>query len=389
MDVPLELNLNCQIESHSTAQIFGFCVDEKCKEKNKFACSECVFDIHAQHKLVKIKDLNKFIQSKFKDYKESVEKDKENFDIIKKNELNHIEKIKQLKNDIINELENKINSFIEELKNKYKGLIGNNANNYANLKEYEDFFIGNAAPTQKLDLVKLSEICGNIYKPGPQNKNNNPIKKNLKNQINFENLNKRFENYIKEELSTMNDHIKENFLIFPDDIFVISSSQFEWCEKTYSGYEFFYELEKNKMKGTKIMSNGTITILRAKELLEDNYKYNIKFKIGLRNWDDFDVGIGTEKVGDSCWLRTKESLCLSNIGVMNLGINMDNTINLRDNDIVDFEINTEDNKKYFKASINDKLVCSFDYNLKNVYIMAAMRNNGNSIEVLKYVASPI
>ena len=414
MDVPLELNLNCQIESHSTAQIFGFCVDEKCKEKNKFACSECVFDIHAQHKLVKIKDLNKFIQSKFKDYKESVEKDKENFDIIKKNELNHIEKIKQLKNDIINELEKKINSFIEELKNKYKGLIGNNANNYANLKEYEDFFIGNAAPTQKLDLVKLSEICGNIYKdnynkndnnnkevknqtktpsdfskPGPQNKNDNPEKKNLKNQINFENLNKRFENYIKEELSTMNDHIKENFLIFPDDIFVISSSQFEWCEKTYSGYEFFYELEKNKMKGTKIMANGTMTILRARELLEDNYKYNIKFKIGLKNGGDFDVGIGTEKVGDSCWLRTKESLSLSNIGVMNLDINMDNSIKLKDNDIVDFEISTEDNKKYFKASINDKLVCLLDYNLKDVYIMAAMRNNGNSIEVLKYVASPI
>ena len=258
----------------------------------------------------------------------------------------------------------------------------------------------------------MSEICGNIYKdnyhqndnkdiknktkipsifskPGPENKNDNPGKKNLKKPINFINLNKQFENYIKEELSTMNNYINENFLKFPDHIFVFSSSHFEWCEKTYSGYDFFYELEKNKMKGTKVLSNGTMTVLRAKELLEENYKYNIKFKIGLINGGDFDVGIGTEKVGDSCWLRSKESLCLSNIGILNLDINMDNSIRLRDNDIVDFEISTEDNKKYFKASINDKLVCLLDYNLNNVYIMAAMRNNGNSIEVLKYAASPI
>lgn len=411
MDASLELNLNCQIENHSSAQIFGFCIDENCKEKNKFACSECIFDIHSQHKLVKIKELNKFIQSKYKDYKESVEKEKETLDIYKKSELNNIEKIKQLKTEIINELEKKINSFIEDLTNKYKNLIGNNGNNYANLKEYEDFFIGNAAPIQRLDLVKLSEICGNIYKdnykkdtkevenkkntplgfskPGPDIKKDIPEKKKLKKKINLEELNKEFENYIKEELSTMNNYIEENFLKFPGYIFDSSSTHFEWCEKTYSGYDFFYDLENNKMKGTKISSNGTMTILRAKELLEENYIYNIKFKIGLTNGGDFDVGIGTEKVGDSCWLRTKESLCLSNIGVMNLDINMDNSIRLRDNDIVDLEINTEEKKKYFKASINNKLVCFIDYDLNNVYIMAAMRNIGNSIEVLKYTALPI
>ena len=410
MDASLELNLNCQIESHSTSQCFGFCIDENCKEKNKFACSECIFDIHSQHKLLKIKDLNKFIQSKFKDYKESVEKEKETLDIYKKIESNHIEKIKQLKTDIINELEKKINSFIEELTNKYKELIGNNGNNYANLKEYEEFFLGNAAPIQKLDLIKLSEICGNIYKDnykkeskeeenkktpsgfsktGPDNKSDNSQKKKLKKKINFEDLNKEFENYIKHELSSMNNYIETKFLRFPEHIFDLSSTPFEWCEKTYSGYEFFYELENNKKKGTKVLSNGTMTILRAKELLEENYKYKIKFKIGLINGGDFDVGIGTEKVGDSCWLRTKESLCLSNIGVMNLDINMDNSIRLKDNDIVDLEINTQEKKKSFKGTINNKLICLIDYDLDNVYIMAAMRNIGNSIEVLKYEALPI
>ena len=104
-----------------------------------------------------------------------------------------------------------------------------------------------------------------------------------------------------------------------------------------------------------------MTILRAKDQLEDNCLYKIKFKIGLKSGGDFDIGIGTEKVGESCWLRTKESLCISNIGIMNLDINMDNSIKLKDNDIIDLEINTEIGKKTFRGSINKKLVCGARY----------------------------
>ena len=74
---------------------------------------------------------------------------------------------------------------------------------------------------------------------------------------------------------------------------------------------------------------------------------------------------------------------------MNLDINMDDSIKLKDNDIVELEIGTEEKKKYFKGLINDKLVCLLDFELNDIYIMAAMRNTSNFIEVLKYDVTPI
>ena len=131
-----------------------------------------------------------------------------------------------------------------------------------------------------------------------------------------------------------------------------------------------------------------MTILRAKDKLENNFRYKIKFKLGLKSGGDFDVGIGPEKCRDRCWLRTRESICISNVGIMNLDINMDNSTKLKINDIIDLEINTEE-KKYFKGFINDKLVCLLDFDLNDIYIMAAMSNNSNFIEIFKYDVSPI
>ena len=405
MEPSLELDsLNCQHPGHSGSQIIGFCIDEKCKETNKFACSECIFDVHSLHRLVKIKELNNLIQTKYKVYKQNLEEEKKIIEVYKASELESIEKIEKLKKDVINEIENKTNNFIQELKNKYNELINFNAKDFANLKDYEEFFIGNAAPIQKPDHSKLSEICFNIYKEGNKSSGGTPSegastekpskkqkeqkeKKEQKNNFILENFKKEFDNYIKDQFSSIQKYINDNYLIMPNNFF--NSKGFEWCEQTYSGYDFFYELSNNKTKGVKTLSNGTMTILRAKEMLENNHLYKIKFKIGLRNNGDFDVGIGTEKVGDSCWLRTKESLCISNTGVLNLDLNMDNSITLRDKDIVYLEISTEEGNKYFEGHINGKLICKLDFYLDNVYIMAAIRNTNNYIEVLEYKDSPL
>ena len=219
-----------------------------------------------------------------------------------------------------------------------------------------------------------------------------PILPNDKNKTNinliFENFNKLFDNLIKEEMVSASKYINEKFLNIPDNYFS-NKPKFEWCEVTYSGYDFFYELTNNKTKGTKILSNGTMTVLRAKEKLENNFIYKIKFKIGLKNGGDYDLGIGTEKCGESCWLRNKESICISNVGILNLDMNMDNSFKLKDNDIIDLEISTKEKQKYFKCLVNDNLVCLLDFDLNDVYIMAAMRKNSNYIELLKYDVSPI
>lgn len=402
MEPSLELDsLNCQVLNHCGSQIIGFCIDEKCKEPNKFACPECIFDTHPQHKLLKIKDLNSLIQTKYKDYKQTLDEDKKVIDDYKASELADIEKIEKIKQKVINEIEKKTNNFIQELKNKYNELINFNAKGFANLKDYEEFFIGNAAPIQKPDHSKLSEICFNIYKEfnksnGTTSKGEGTLQKPTKkpkekkeknNNFNLVEYKKKFDDFINVQFSSIQKYINEKYLAMPNNLFY--SKTFEWCKQTYSGYDFFYELSNNNTKGVKSLSNGTMTILRAKEQLEDNHLYKIKFKIGLYNNGDFDVGIGTEKVGESCWLRTKESLCISNTGVLNLDINMDNSITLKDKDIVYFEICTLEGGKYFEGYINEKLICKLDFYLENIYIMAAIRNTYNSIEVLDYKDIPL
>ena len=248
------------------------------------------------------------------------------------------------------------------MKSKFNELINYNAKDFKNLKQYEDFFLGNAAPVLNPDHKKLSEICYNIYKESKKNSgtptgavsinnskefekqkissfNSNLSKKKAKNNFNKEMFNNGFNKYIEDQLSSFKNYIKEKFLQMPINFFW-SSSKFEWCDKTYSGYDFFYKLTNKNTKGTKIASRGTMTVLRAKEILEENYIYKIQFQVGYTYGGDFDIGIGKDRVGESCWLRTKESLCISNTGVIILDLNMDNSLTINDKDIINLEINT-------------------------------------------------
>ena len=372
-------NLTCQINGHSNLKIIGFCIDPNCNSNNKFACQECFFDIHSGHKLMKLEKLNSIIQDKLKDYKtivEDVKKKNELYDKYEKLQLGHLEELKQ---KIFGEIEAKINEYKEKIKRKLKGIINNDNKISMNIKNYEEYFVGNAAPVQRPDLIKLSEICTGIYKE-KDNKNeglNYNDYNNNRIRLLFEESSKSTADFLKAEYISINNYIKQRFLV--------SRFVFEWCRKTYGGYDFFYELTNDNTKATKKISQGTMTVLRAKEPLYDNNLYRLQFRIGLKNVGDYDVGIGTDKTGESCWLRTKESICISNTGVINLDINMDNSIKLKDKDVINLEINTQIGKKTFKGFINKKLVCMIDFDIQdNVYVMAAMRNVGSFIELESY-----
>lgn len=377
-------NLTCLVPEHSNLKIIGFCIDPNCKYKNKFACQECFFDVHSGHKLVKIDIINSNIQNKIKNGKIYLEEEKKIGDLFSKYEniqKNHLE---QLKQKIILELDEKLKEYKNTFIKKMKGINNNKNNiNINMIKSYQEFFVGNAAPVQRPDYLKLSEICSSIYKDNDQvNAPNNNYENMMKSKLLLEELNKSSEEFLKSQYISLSKYINNEFLI--------SKSSFEWCLKTYGGYDFFYELESNKTKATKKLSQGTMTVLRAKEPLYDNNIYRLKFKIGLRNMGDFDIGIGTDKTGESCWLRTKESICISNTGIIKLDINMDNSIKLKDKDIVDLEINTKIGEKTFRGYINNKLVCFIDFDLKDtIYIMAAMRNVGSFIELQSYNVIPI
>ena len=69
---------------------------------------------------------------------------------------------------------------------------------------------------------------------------------------------------------------------------------------------------------------------------------------------------------------------------------MDNSIKLKDKDIVNLEINTQIGKKTFKGYINKKLVCLIDFDIQDeIFIMAAMRNVGSVIELESYEIFPL
>ena len=372
-------NMTCQIKEHSNLKIIGFCIDENCHSINKFACQECFFDNHSGHKLIKIDKLNGIIQNKLKDYKNILEEDKKRAELYDKYEKDGMSTLEKLKQKIFSEIEQKINEYKDKLKKKLQGINNNENKININMKHYEEFFVGNAAPIQRPDLTKLSEICSKIYKE-KDNKNeglNYNDYNNNKIRLLFEESSKSTADFLKAEYLSINNYIKQRFLI--------SRFVFEWCRKTYGGYDFFYELANDNTKATKKISQGTMTVLRAKEPLYDNNLYRLQFRIGLKNVGDYDVGIGTDKTGDSCWLRTKESICISNTGVINLDINMDNSIKLKDKDVINLEINTQIGKKTFKGFINKKLVCMIDFDIQdNVYVMAAMRNVGSFIELESY-----
>ena len=372
-------NMTCQIKEHSNLKIIGFCIDENCHSINKFACQECFFDNHSGHKLIKIDKLNGIIQNKLKDYKNILEEDKKRAELYDKYEKDGMSTLEKLKQKIFSEIEQKINEYKDKLKKKLQGINNNENKININMKHYEEFFVGNAAPIQRPDLTKLSEICSKIYKE-KDNKNeglNYNDYNNNKIRLLFEESSKSTADFLKAEYISINSYIKQRFLI--------SRFVFEWCRKTYGGYDFFYELANDNTKATKKISQGTMTVLRAKEPLYDNNLYRLQFRIGLKNVGDYDVGIGTDKTGDSCWLRTKESICISNTGVINLDINMDNSIKLKDKDVINLEINTQIGKKTFKGFINKKLVCMIDFDIQdNIYAMAAMRNVGSFIELESY-----
>ena len=372
-------NMTCQIKEHSNLKIIGFCIDENCHSINKFACQECFFDNHSGHKLIKIDKLNGIIQNKLKDYKNILEEDKKRAELYDKYEKDGMSTLEKLKQKIFSEIEQKINEYKDKLKKKLQGINNNENKININMKHYEEFFVGNAAPIQRPDLTKLSEICSKIYKE-KDNKNeglNYNDYNNNRIRLLFEESSKSTADFLKAEYISINNYIKQRFLV--------SRFIFEWCRKTYGGYDFFYELANDNTKATKKISQGTMTVLRAKEPLYDNNLYRLQFRIGLKNVGDYDVGIGTDKTGESCWLRTKESICISNTGVINLDINMDNSIKLKDKDVINLEINTQIGKKTFKGFINKKLVCMIDFDIQdNVYVMAAMRNVGSFIELESY-----
>ena len=371
--------LFCQIESHAKEKLIAFCIDENCTEKNKFICSECIFDVHPQHKLMKIKDVFDMVNDEKKSFKIMEENMKKMFDFSAKEEekiKGQIEKFKSKINEVLTEKTGEIMSKIHE---KIEDINKNRNRLYYLLEEFNGVFKGNAAPVERPNLVKISEICEKIRKNSVENKLDEDYDFS-KDKEKIEEICMGLNTFLESKINIMTKLINESLNYNLNN----GLNNFEWSKKTYGKYGFLYELSEQNLKALKTQQNGTMTVLRSEHKLENNKKYKITYKIGYDFGDDFDVGIGTEDTGKNCWLRGGCAICVSNKGVFNNGALFDSAVQIKNGDFVSLEVATCSGKTYFKAFINDKAICNVFFDFLGVYFMAAIRNVGNYIEVISY-----
>ena len=384
-------NICCQVPDHKAKKICAFCINEKCNEKIKFACFDCIFDKHSEHKMIKLNELNKILITKLKEYNSSKE---EEFIINKlysekKKEISNL--IDSLKQKIMKQIDEKFKLFKEDV---FKQLFESNKKkeNFDTIEKYSKIACSNAAPTSQNEIIELSQICLDIYKECKGNykeKNINlnmdEVEKNCKN--NLDNISqifsKQFQTFSENQIELMNNYLEKNFLLLPD--FMNQPKIFKWSNKEIgTNYGFLYSIDQTKI--TKTKKSGTITVIRGNDMLKNNYKYSIEFKVSLINGDDLDIGIGNEKAGKSAWLRNNFSCAMSTSGIYKEGNQIDKSFRLNNNDVVKMEINMKD--KNFKGLVNGKEICNFNYKIDEIYIMAAIRNENNWVEVTSYDFSP-
>ena len=382
-------NICCQIPGHQSKKISAFCIDKSCKEKIKFECFDCFFDNHLQHNMIKLDNLKKILNSKLKEYNSS--KDEEliinKLKSEKKKEISNI--IDSLKQKIIKLINDKFETFKEDVFKNYFD-SDQKQNNFEKIQKYEKLAYSNAAPTNQNEIIELSQICSDIYiecdgKCNEKNINIEEIKNNCKKNLDniLQTFSKQFQIFSDNQIELMSNYLKDNFKF---NNFMNNNKTFEWYDKEFqTNYGFLYNINKTKI--TKTESSGTITVVRGKDKLKNNYKYSIEFKICLKNGDDLDLGIGKEDAAIDCWLRNNNSCSITTNGIFNGSNNINGSFKLKDNDIVKIDVNMKD--KIFKGFVNKKKVCNFNFQLDDIYIMAAIRNTGNWVEVISYDFSPI
>jgi len=156
-----------------------------------------------------------------------------------------------------------------------------------------------------------------------------------------------------------------------------------WTEEKEKGKnEFLYILKNGNYYAEKFNSNRTQTI-KSKHKFEKNkiYKliYNISFKEGV-----FRVGFG-DFGNNFNRLKEEGSIGFTNEGLFINGIKVKDIKIEKKNKIITFIINLK-KTKYFELFADDIFLGKFEFDLENIFGLAAMKEN-NSITI-KTLQSP-
>ena len=176
--------------------------------------------------------------------------------------------------------------------------------------------------------------------------------------------------------------ILNNKLTFNTQLFLPNAIKFEWCEKVYTTYSFYYCLSDNNMTAMKNSNTGTITILRSKEKAKLGGNYYIEYIVDCKKGGDYEVGIGSDAVGSACWIRTPGAYGLNNVGFYENGKVVRKDYKIEDGDVIGFQVLLRDTN--FRRGIcfkNGKQIHEFSIEIEDVYFLAAIRTVGNSVSV--------
>ena len=286
-----------QCFKHPNNKIVGVCNDKNCNAENKYMCADCMFEIHPGHVGIKLDLLEDNYINKINLTMSEQESFKSEFINFKKNLRIKIDKIKD-----------KVNYILEQFYESILNLI--NKNKFIKSYYAIELIKNNYPPKNNEQLNKLIQNLLRLYitKDNSCEENNNKKLLIIKQFNNYEELVQTKINSLLYNLNT--------FLDFKDD------NIYQWSTHTYAGYDFFYKLEEDNTKATKIKKGGKITVCRGIKPLEKGNIYKLEYFINYSK-GDFDVGFGTEKNGVSCWLRYKNGYSVTSSGIYINGTHYD------------------------------------------------------------------
>jgi len=367
------MKMKCSEIGHENNELIGYCTEKDCKCKSRFICLECIFNNHQKHTMMKLKELQdkineKVLTSNFRS------KNQKFMSKLKETEDRINNEIELIRTNILEIINNKANNFMTEINDRiftsYKELSAN-----FNLEVFKNREIKDLSQAEYNGLINF--VNYNFIK-------NEEIDSNRDKRDLIEELNK-IEKNIASFMADINKQITNtlnNKLTFNTQLFLPNAIKFEWCEKVYTTYSFYYTLTDNNMSAQKTSNSGTITILRSKEKAKLGGNYYIEYLVDCKKGGDYEVGIGSDAVGSACWIRTPGAYGLNNVGFYENGkvVKKDNKI--EDGDIIGFQVLLREvNNRKGICFKNGKQIHEFAIEIEDVYFLAAIRTVGNSVTV--------
>lgn len=365
--------MKCSEQGHENNDLLGFCTEVNCKAPSRFICVDCIFSLHMKHTMMKLKELQEKINEKMLTSNFRA-KNAKFMGKVKETEDRINSEIEIIRTNILEIINTKASTFLSDINDRifssYKELSSN-----FNLETFKTRDIRDLGPGEYASLINF--INYNFIK-------NEEVENTAEKRDLVEELSK-IENNISTFMTDINKQIcsiLNNKLTFNTQLFLPNALKFEWCEKVYTTYSFYYTLTDNNMCALKSSNSGTITILRSKEKAKPGGNYYIEYVVDCKKGGDYEVGIGSDAVGSACWIRTPGAYGLNNVGFYENGKVTKKDYKIEDGDVIGFQILLRDmNNRKGICFKNGKQIHEFNIEIDDVYFLAAIRTVGNSIIV--------